>query len=99
MEDGQLNQLHKVLHRFSKCFSKKTGLIDLVEYDINLVNDEQVRSKRYRTSQKQTEILKIEIQKMLKLRIIEVGESDNTSPIISVEVPGKDPDDALITVG
>lgn len=37
----------------------------------------------------QNGILKIEIQKMLKLGIIEIGESDYTSPMIIVKASGK----------
>ncbi|GBM86144.1 hypothetical protein AVEN_75415-1 [Araneus ventricosus] len=33
----------------------------------------------------------MEVQRMLDLKIIEVGESDYTTPIIFVEAPGKDP--------
>ncbi|GBM50529.1 Retrovirus-related Pol polyprotein from transposon 17.6 [Araneus ventricosus] len=48
-------------------------------------------SKPYRTSPRQNEILQKEIQKMLSMKIIEIGYPDYTSPMILVEGPGKEP--------
>ncbi|GBN86079.1 Transposon Ty3-G Gag-Pol polyprotein [Araneus ventricosus] len=42
-------------------------------------------------SQRQNEILKGEIKRMLGLNIIEIGQSDYASPMILVESTGKDP--------
>ncbi|GFU44899.1 retrovirus-related Pol polyprotein from transposon 297 [Trichonephila clavipes] len=70
-------------------FSNNPGLTDLVEHEIQLVSDQPVRTKPYRMSHRQNEILKTEINRMLKLGIIEVGESDYMSPMILVEVAGK----------
>ncbi|GBL96367.1 Transposon Ty3-I Gag-Pol polyprotein [Araneus ventricosus] len=47
--------------------------------------------KPYRTSQRQTEILKAEIKRMLDLKIIEIGQSDYTSPMILIEAVGREP--------
>ncbi|GFU10441.1 retrovirus-related Pol polyprotein from transposon 412 [Trichonephila clavipes] len=58
---------------------------------VNLVSDQPVRTKPYRMSHRQNEILKNEINRMLKLGIIEVGESDYMSPMILIEVAGKEP--------
>lgn len=91
LKETQIDQLRELLSRNSKCFSNEPGLTDLVEHNIELTSNEPIRSKPYRVSQRQNEILKSEIQEMLKLGIIEVGESDYTSPMILVEVPGKEP--------
>ncbi|GFX10581.1 retrovirus-related Pol polyprotein from transposon 297 [Trichonephila clavipes] len=72
-------------------FSNNPGLTNLVEHEIQLVSDQPVRTKPYRMSHRQNEILKNEINRMLKLGIIEVGESDYISPMILVEVAGKEP--------
>ncbi|GFT14405.1 retrovirus-related Pol polyprotein from transposon 297 [Trichonephila clavipes] len=72
-------------------FSNNPGLTNLVEHEIQLVSDQPVRTKPYRMSHRQNEILKNEINRMLKLGIIEVGESDYMSPMILVEVAGKEP--------
>ncbi|KAG8192107.1 hypothetical protein JTE90_027754 [Oedothorax gibbosus] len=60
-------------------------------HDIELSEEQSILSKPYRTSLRQNAILKTEIQKMLDLKIIEIGFSDCTSPMILVEAPGKDP--------
>ncbi|KAK8759335.1 hypothetical protein V5799_003032 [Amblyomma americanum] len=52
---------------------------------------EPVRSKAYRVSPRQRDIMEAEVKKMLQLGVIEAGESDYTSPLILVEVPGKEP--------
>ncbi|GFR26832.1 retrovirus-related Pol polyprotein from transposon 412 [Trichonephila clavata] len=47
-------------------------------------------AKPYRMSPRQIEILKTEVNKMLEFKIIKPGEYDFTSPLILVEVPGKE---------
>ncbi|XP_035205467.1 uncharacterized protein LOC118180492 [Stegodyphus dumicola] len=63
----------------------------LVEMDIKLLDETPVRVRPYRMSARQTDILKEEIRRLLELGVIEVGQSDYASPMILVEVPGKDP--------
>ncbi|GFX86639.1 retrovirus-related Pol polyprotein from transposon 297 [Trichonephila clavipes] len=89
--DKQMDRLRELLNKYSKCFSNNPGLTNLVEHEIQLVSDQSVRTKPYRMSRRQNEILKNEINRMLKLGIIEVGESDYMSPMILVEVAGKEP--------
>ncbi|GFU06230.1 retrovirus-related Pol polyprotein from transposon 297 [Trichonephila clavipes] len=86
-----MDRLRELLSKYSKCFSNNPGLTNLVELEIQLVSDQPVRTKPYRMSHRQNEILKNEINRMLKLGIIEVGESDYMSPMILVEVAGKEP--------
>ncbi|GFV20384.1 retrovirus-related Pol polyprotein from transposon 17.6 [Trichonephila clavipes] len=90
LHDKQMDRLHELLNKYSKCFSNNPGLTNLVEHEIQLVSDQPVRTKPYRMSHRQNEILKNEINRMLKLGIIEVGESDYMSPMILVEVAGKE---------
>ncbi|GFX84312.1 CCHC-type domain-containing protein [Trichonephila clavipes] len=89
LNDKQMDRLRELLNKYSKCFSNNPGLTNLVEHEIQLVSDQAVRTKPYRMSHRQNEILKNEINRMLKLGIIEVGESDYMSPMILVEVAGK----------
>ncbi|GFV62539.1 retrovirus-related Pol polyprotein from transposon 412 [Trichonephila clavipes] len=89
--DKQMDRLRELLNKYSKCFSNNPGLTNLVEHEIQLASDQPVRTKPYRMSHRQNEILKNEINRMLKLGIIEVGESDYMSPMILVEVAGKEP--------
>ncbi|GFV28748.1 CCHC-type domain-containing protein [Trichonephila clavipes] len=91
LPDKQMDRLRELLNKYSKCFSNNPGLTNLVEHEIQLVSDQPVRTKPYRMSHRQNEILKNEINRMLKLGIIEVGESDYMSPMILVEVAGKEP--------
>ncbi|GFU02876.1 retrovirus-related Pol polyprotein from transposon 297 [Trichonephila clavipes] len=91
LHDKQMDRLRELLNKYSKCFSNNPGLTNLVEHEIQLVSDQPVRTKPYRMSHRQNEILKNEINRMLKLGIIEVGESDYMSPMILVEVAGKEP--------
>ncbi|GFU35887.1 retrovirus-related Pol polyprotein from transposon 297 [Trichonephila clavipes] len=86
-----MDRLRELLSKYSKCFSNNPGLTNLVEHEIQLVSDQPVRTKPYRMSHRQNEILKNEINRMLKLGIIEVGESNYMSPMILVEVAGKEP--------
>ncbi|GFX72293.1 retrovirus-related Pol polyprotein from transposon 297 [Trichonephila clavipes] len=85
LHDKQMDRLRELLNKYSKCFSNNPGLTNLVEHEIQLVSDQPVRTKPYRMSHRQNEILKNEINRMLKLGIIEVGESDYMSPMILVE--------------
>ncbi|GFW49970.1 retrovirus-related Pol polyprotein from transposon 17.6 [Trichonephila clavipes] len=85
LHDKQMDRLRELLSKYSKCFSNNPGLTNLVEHEIQLVSDQPVRTKAYRISHRQNEILKNEINRMLKLGIIEVGESDYMSPMILVE--------------
>ncbi|GFT60640.1 retrovirus-related Pol polyprotein from transposon 412 [Trichonephila clavipes] len=86
-----MDRLRELLSKYSKCFSNNPSLTNLVEHEIQLVSDQPVRTKPYRMSHRQNEILKNEINRMLKLGIIEVGEWNYMSPMILVEVAGKEP--------
>ncbi|GFU33216.1 retrovirus-related Pol polyprotein from transposon 297 [Trichonephila clavipes] len=63
----------------------------LVENDIELINYVPIRTKPYRISARQTDLLQEEIRKMLKYQVTEIGESDYASPMILVETSGRDP--------
>ncbi|GFT38210.1 retrovirus-related Pol polyprotein from transposon 17.6 [Trichonephila clavipes] len=77
-----LNQPHKLAPQW-----KGTGKTNLVEHDIDLISDKRVQRKPYRMTNRQNEILKTEIERMLKYKIIEPGPSEYTSPMILVETP------------
>ncbi|GFV68409.1 retrovirus-related Pol polyprotein from transposon 17.6 [Trichonephila clavipes] len=59
--------------------------------DIELISDKPVKTKPYRMSPRQINILREEIKRLLELGVIEIGQSDYTSPLILVESPNKDP--------
>lgn len=91
LDEEQIHQLSKVLQKYSHCFSNVPGLTNMVKFDIELTEPKAIRSRPYRMSLRQTEILREEIGRMIQMKIVEIGESDFTSPMILVEVPGKDP--------
>ncbi|GFY06852.1 retrovirus-related Pol polyprotein from transposon 297 [Trichonephila clavipes] len=91
LHNKQMDRLRELLNKYSKCFSNNPGLTNLVEHEIQVVSDQPIRTKPYRMSHRHNEIVKNEINRMLKLGIIEVGESDYMSPMILVEVAGKEP--------
>ncbi|GFY74657.1 hypothetical protein TNIN_5521 [Trichonephila inaurata madagascariensis] len=80
----------ETLCRYSKIFSNEPRKMHLVQHDIELINDVPIRTKPYRMSARQTDLLQEEIRKRLKYQVIEIGESDYASPMILVETPGRD---------
>ncbi|GBM35624.1 hypothetical protein AVEN_244512-1 [Araneus ventricosus] len=80
LNEQQIQELHDMLLKFSKIFSNKPGKTHLVTHDIQLIENTPIHFKPFRMSPRQTEILKTEIDKMLKHKIIEIGDSDCTSP-------------------
>ncbi|XP_054719150.1 uncharacterized protein LOC129228494 [Uloborus diversus] len=91
VSEKQIDQLGKVLQKHKRVFSSDPGCTKLVTMDIELTSADPVRSRPYRMSPRQTEIVREEIKRLLDLGIVEIGQSDYTSPLILVEVPGKDP--------
>ncbi|XP_077559082.1 uncharacterized protein LOC144174320 [Haemaphysalis longicornis] len=91
LSSGQINALKRLLSEFADRFSSRPGKTHLLTHEIELTSDEPIRSKPYRVSPRQKEIMEAEIQRMLNLGVIEPAESDYTSPLILVEAPGKEP--------
>lgn len=91
LEPEQKIELQDLLKEFQDLFVDRPGRTSVVTHDIELTSSEPVRSKAYRVSPRQREIMDSEVKKMLELGVIEPCESDYTSPLILVEVPGKDP--------
>ncbi|GFS62269.1 retrovirus-related Pol polyprotein from transposon opus [Trichonephila inaurata madagascariensis] len=92
-KNGDIRQLLVIPEKFRSSILKMghEGKTHLVEHDIELINDVPIRTKPYRMSARQTDLLQEEIKKMLKYQVIEIGESDYASPMILVETPGRDP--------
>jgi hypothetical protein len=78
LSESQIFQLNELINKNKKVFSNDPGKTNLVEFDIELTSEQFIRSKPYRASRRQTELLKIEIQRMLDLNLIEIGKSDYT---------------------
>lgn len=87
----QKQELRGLLTEFQDRFVSEPGRTSVLTHDIELTSSEPVRSKTYRVSPRRLELIKAEVNRMLELGVIEPCESDYTSPLILVEVPGKDP--------
>lgn len=62
-----------------------------MEHDIELTTNIPTRSKPYRTSPGQREILDQDIKRMLEMGIFVPAQSEYTSPLIMVEATGGSP--------
>ncbi|GFR10612.1 retrovirus-related Pol polyprotein from transposon 297 [Trichonephila clavata] len=59
----QIDKLKLILCNYSKIFSNEPGKTHLVEHDIELINEVPIRTKPYRMSAWQTDLLQEEIKK------------------------------------
>lgn len=91
LQPAQIADLTQLIGEFRTTFSDRPGKTTLVVHEIELTVNQPVRSRPYRVSPRQREIMEREIKRMLELGVIEPGDSDFTSPLILVEAPGKDP--------
>ncbi|GBM13043.1 Transposon Ty3-I Gag-Pol polyprotein [Araneus ventricosus] len=91
LSDDQIGQLENLLVKYYRIFSNIPGKTSLVEHDIELICDKPIKHKPYRMTNRQNDLLKAEIDKMLKYNIIEPGASEFTSPMILAETPGREP--------
>lgn len=81
----------RLLQEFEDRFSDKPGRTSFVVHNTELTSAQPVRSRPYRVSPRQQSIMEAEIKRMLELDVIEACESNCTSPLILVEIPGKAP--------
>ncbi|GFW60919.1 retrovirus-related Pol polyprotein from transposon 297 [Trichonephila clavipes] len=84
----QIDELKQVITKNKDVFSPDHGTTHLMRMDIELISDKPIKTKPYRMSPRQINILREEIKRLLELC---VGQSDYTSPLILVESPNKDP--------
>ncbi|GFX94342.1 retrovirus-related Pol polyprotein from transposon 17.6 [Trichonephila clavipes] len=89
---GKIDELKQVItKKIRTCFPQTPGTTHLMRMDIELISDKPIKTKPYRMSPRQINILREEIKRLLELGVIEIGQSDYTSPLILVESPNKDP--------
>ena len=77
-------------------FHEIIGKYRTVQMDIKLLDETPVRAMLYGMLTRQIDILKEEIRRLLEFGVIEVGQSDYTSPMILAESPGKDPHSCIV---
>ncbi|GFX56194.1 hypothetical protein TNCV_1631231 [Trichonephila clavipes] len=91
LSPSQIDELKQVITKNKDVFSPDPGTTHLMRMDIELISDKPIKTKPYRMSSRQINILREEIKRLLELGVIEIGQSDYTSPLILVESPNKDP--------
>ncbi|GFW52735.1 retrovirus-related Pol polyprotein from transposon 297 [Trichonephila clavipes] len=91
VEGDLIDELKQVITKNKDVFSPDPGTTHLMRMDIELISDKPIKTKPYRMSPRQINILREEIKRLLELGVIEIGQSDYTSPLILVESPNKDP--------
>ncbi|GFW60013.1 retrovirus-related Pol polyprotein from transposon 17.6 [Trichonephila clavipes] len=91
LSPSQIDELKQVITKNKDVFSPDPGTTHLMRMDIELISDKPIKTKPYRMSSRQINILREEIKRLLELGVIETGQSDYTSPLILVESPNKDP--------
>ncbi|GFV05522.1 retrovirus-related Pol polyprotein from transposon 412 [Trichonephila clavipes] len=91
LSPSQIDELKQVITKNKDVFSPDPGTTHLMRMDIELISDKPIKTKPYRMSPRQINILREEIKRLLELGVIEIGQSDYTSSLILVESPNKDP--------
>lgn len=84
-------ETRNLIQEFRDLFYDKPERTDEIVHDVALTSEEPVKAKLYRVSPKHKELMRKELQKTLDLGVIEAGDSDYASPLIMVQVPGKEP--------
>ena len=80
----QFNELKASLDQFAEVFSDMPGKTDVIEHEIELIDENPVRSRPYPLSYAVRQNLKEEIDQMLNLGIIRPSTSAYASPIVIV---------------
>ncbi|GFW43762.1 retrovirus-related Pol polyprotein from transposon 297 [Trichonephila clavipes] len=91
LSPSQIDELKQDITKNKDVFSPDPGTTHLMRMDIELISYKPIKTKPYRMSPRQINILREEIKRLLELGVIEIGQSDYTSPLILVESPSKDP--------
>ncbi|GBO13516.1 hypothetical protein AVEN_275364-1 [Araneus ventricosus] len=76
----EIERFKQMLGRHKKIFTTDPEKTHLVEHDFELISNKPIRSKPYRTSQRQNEILKSEIKRMLNLKKLKLGSQTVRRP-------------------
>ncbi|GFT62454.1 retrovirus-related Pol polyprotein from transposon 17.6 [Trichonephila clavipes] len=91
LSPSQIDELKQVITKNKDVFSPDPGTTHLMRMDIELISDKPIKTKPYRMYPRQINILREEIKRLLELGVIEIGQSNYTSPLILVESPNKRP--------
>ncbi|XP_071057618.1 uncharacterized protein [Onthophagus taurus] len=89
--EEQRMDLENLIGEFPGLFSNRPGRTNLVQHDIALKEERIIRTKPYSQSPRVREIIDEEIDKMLNLGVIKPSDSPYSSPMIIIEIEGKEP--------
>ncbi|GFX64675.1 retrovirus-related Pol polyprotein from transposon 412 [Trichonephila clavipes] len=78
LSPSQIDELKQVITKNKDVFSPDPGTTHLMRMDIELISDKPIKTKPYRMSPRQINILREEIKCLLELGVIEIGQSDYT---------------------
>ncbi|XP_067684362.1 uncharacterized protein [Haliotis asinina] len=84
LNDEQKKDLQDLLEEFQSTLTDIPGRTDLVYHQVKLTSDAPVRSKPYPVPHVSKEHIDLEIQKMIKLGVIEPSTSPYASPVVLV---------------
>lgn len=82
------DQLQELMGKTPEIFSERPGRTSLVEHAINVTDSTPVRQKAYRVPYAQREVLKTELDEMLRAEIIRPSVSPWASPTVLVPKKG-----------
>ena len=85
LDASQIADARSVLCDFNEIFSDLPGCTDTVEHEIELLNDKPVKMKPYALPFHAEDVVKREVDNMLKMGIIKESNSPYASPIVLVK--------------
>jgi hypothetical protein len=88
LDDEQKDELHGLLRQFHNLFVDKpedVGCCNLLEHEIDVQGHPPIRSRAYRVSPEQRDVIEEEVQKMHSKGVIRPSKSPWSSPIVLVK--------------
>ena len=87
----QDSEVKGVLEKFKDVLTDLPGTTNLIKHTIKVNTTDPIRFKGYQVPFNTEDLVKEEIEKMLKMKIIEPSSAPYSSPIVMVIKPGKTP--------
>ena len=82
--EGEVRKVKQMLEEFSDVLTDLPGRTNLIEYEMKLTTTDPIRSKPYAVPHAKRDLLKQEIEKMLRMGVIEKSSSSYASPVVLV---------------
>ena len=90
ISEEQRQRLVSVVKRYANVFAKhpeEVGNVNMLQVTIDVQDHKPIRCKPYRVSPKEREIIRVEVEKMLRNNIIAPSTSEWASPVVLVPKP------------